>query len=250
MSLPIRHKRKLVLRKSQSEPRLPGLGQRILKRISDLAQCLRDEGVYINLDPSSYALEIFLRMSLGVQRKILTSFSSYLELCQDFRAQRQDLRDAPKLTWAFLKRNGLQPTSNLFSSFRRDDVIEIYNMDHVQIFRSLNFFDAVDVPLFDLLVLDWMCLYKRAPEIESKIFFQMKTALKKPQRTWKFEDVPGHVLHERFSADRKEYFVEMRFQTPLIRRSIKGQRPSSAALLQTSQIYPLPAVELPKVSGQ
>lgn len=228
-------RRKLVLRQPRVRKRFPALGQRLMKEIADLSIKLRAFQCSINLDASEYARDLFPRFSLGMQRKILKSFLEYRETVDEMIRNGGDPRNSLQFTWAYLKRRKLHPTSETFIYLGSDDLIEIYNREYTQIFRSLNFFDQYQIPLFDLLVLDRMTVLRADSKLEEKIFFQMEGGFKSAPRARVFEVSP-HESFERLSADQRSYWVEFRHRSPLVSRSRKPGH--IEALLVTSRVMP------------
>lgn len=218
----------------QKKRKLSSSLNKIFDRIEVLAQLLREEGLEVNERTSSYALGLFLRTSLGLQRKIIQNISTYVGLLESQKQKGADLRDSRRLTWAFLKEQNLQPCFNTFSKIDAFDTIEIFNREYIQIFRNLRFFETFKCPLFDLLVLDWMTLFKRQPEIEEKVFFQMEDSFKCLPRVTNFENINDHCIRERFAENSKDLTIQLKMRSPLMSRTKKTKR--AEVVLITSRI--------------
>jgi len=167
--------------------KLSKLMMRILHRTKEFGHLVRAEGIELKYSPSDFAIDLFSRFNLGSQRRVLKHFEDYLEILKQLKSNGVDLMDSRRLTWAFMKRLNLQPPSNAFSEIDTEDVIEIYNREYVQIFRNLQFFFKFKSSVFDLLILDWMTLFKRDSRIEEKIFFQMESSLRLSRKVKVFE---------------------------------------------------------------
>jgi len=226
---------RVVGKKSNRTKKFPKVFENLQKGIENFSNVLRSDGFKINSEPSEFAKECFLRLPQGAQRKILQNFIQYAELIEELKRQnRQSLSDARQVTWAFLKKLNLQPCSNTFSQIESTDLIEIYSRGYIQIFRSLKFFEHYQCSVFDLLVLDWMTLFKREATIEEKIFFNMEACFKGLPRARSFEGIRNHEVRERFSTEPEALIVSLKTCSPLMSRSKKIKK--AEVVLVTSVI--------------
>ena len=60
-----------------------------------------------------------------------------------------------------LKKAHLFTTESVSSLITNENIVEVYNLDHVQLFRSINFFDLCNYSLLDLLARQWFELFER-----------------------------------------------------------------------------------------
>ena len=215
-------RRKLVLRSYRPKKKFPANGQKLIRKISELDTLLRPLQVTINLEASDYAKDLFCRFSMAAQKRVVSSFEVFVETIQDLIRRQQNPWDSQRLTWAFLQKAGIHPHSRLFQSFQPDDVIEIFNEDFVQIFRSLQFFTHFDLPLFDLLVLDRMTILKSEAKVEEKLFLKLDAALKQ-NRGVESPKRLAQVWSNRFGDCKEQYSIDVKIIGSLLSR---GRRPA------------------------
>ncbi len=235
-------RRKLVLRRTPSHKRFPAIGQRLIRKISDLDLLLRPLGVQINLEPSDYARGLFCRLSLATQRKIVSTLDLYFKTLQELRDRKQDPWDSLRFAWSFLKNARLHPHSRLFERVSKDDVLEVYNRDMTQIFRNLQFLSSYDIPLFDLIVLDRMTVLRSEARLEEKLFLKLDSALRQNKGSESF-NTEACEWFERF-GDSNVYRIHYQTFGSLMAR---GRRPSKVeAVIVSSQVERISSV--PRVS--
>lgn len=212
------------LKKNLRRQRLPKLLVQLQKKIELLERILFAEGLRVSGKASDFAKEVFERSPLGYQRKVIRELDVYTKVLYEFKNSGGDLRDSHRLAWAYLKARQLQPTANTFSSLENDDLIEIFNDQHQQIFRSLNFFETVHASLFDLVVLDWLSLFKRDSQIEEKLFICF-SSLYRQARQWSWlTDIQEHHVDVRFSNESFRFFQTTRLCCALKRRQASLKR--------------------------
>lgn len=226
------------IEKLQKTRRLSRPCLKFMQKLEEFSELLHSEGLIVHSEPSSYSLDLYCRFSVGAQRKFLVGFEKYFELIKEMRSKGLDLFDSRRLTWAFLKSMNWQPCSNTFANIDSKDIIEIYNRDYVQVFRNLQFFEHFNCSVFDLLILDWMTLFKRSSKIEEKIFFQMESAFRGLPRTQWFKGIEKHSIEDRLSKSSHKIWVELKTHSPLISRIKKTKR--SEAMLITSKVQGRP----------
>lgn len=112
-------------------------------------------------------------------------------------------------------------SSDVYEKLDQDRVIEIYNLDNVQVYRSLNFFTFCSYDLSDLLSYEWFELYERSIQVISKLF---EATEKLKQRSYTLEplslmDVPKHIMREKFSEERLAFFIEFEELYPVYNSS-------------------------------
>jgi hypothetical protein len=122
----------------------------------------------------------------------------------------------------------------LFQYLGDEDVLEIFSRDYFQVFRNLQFFKVYQGSVFDLLVLDWMTLFKRQTSLEERIFLMMEESFRGPLAIRDFSNVLPHRAFQRTgSFPGASYFVEHRFRSSLKGRGSRLHR--SVGLLVSSR---------------
>ena len=107
-------------------------------------------------------LPFFKNLDEKNQIEILRSLKTYNEICAETLANGDSLTDSKSFVWQALKKLGLRFSSDMFNFIQQENVIEIYDMNNVQIFRNFNFFGFTSYALEDLLCRPWVELFHRA----------------------------------------------------------------------------------------
>lgn len=96
---------------------------------------------------------------------------------------------------------GLEVRDDFWRTVDRNDLIEIYNADQVQIFRSLNFFKISSYSLLDLLVHEWYVLWERPQQVLNELVATARNLLHGAAPGLQKLHVPVHVLKEAYCPD-------------------------------------------------
>jgi len=135
------------------------------------------------------------------------------------------------LVWWSIRRLGLRPLSDVFAKLEKDDVIEIYNSDFIQVFRSLNMFRFLSYSLEEILCYQWFELFKREQNItESLLSIASNMGAGKITSTVE-PDLPAHTVEEIFSASKNWAKMKFRLITPLF-----GPHGQPAGLMTASKV--------------
>lgn len=144
-----------------------------------------------------------------------------------------DIDDSSRLLRLAVKSIGLSVDSSVYEKIDRSDVIEIYGLDHVQIFRSFNFFRVCSYNLDDVLSHQWFELYERDEQITSALLDTWYDHIASTRALTRMSVGP-HVMREHFSKGRNSVFMEFKYIATIFSGS-----GSKDALLVTSDVKPL-----------
>jgi hypothetical protein len=137
------------------------------------------------------------------------------EILSEQRASGGALSDHRALTWKFLKRMGLTPTSDIFDRLSDEDCLEIYNMEGDQIFRNLNVFDVVSFSIEDLVSLNWKRIFKRNQKVKLRLLdLVWRFATGHFPATYDCSRIPIHVVEEQAGRHGK-IELNMKWISPL-----------------------------------
>lgn len=105
----------------------------------------------------------FPQLEAAAQIQILSGLESHNQLlAASLTEESKSLRPPThSLAWAALKILGLRPPNDAFSTILDTHIVEIYNTNFTQVFRSLNFFNFVSYSLDDLMTNHFSELYTR-----------------------------------------------------------------------------------------
>lgn len=125
------------------------------------------------IEPASATVEAFSKMPVEMQKQILSNISTYIRvLSQDIDKQIEPgiersprIREIARLRWA-LNQFGLKPMNNdVFNVITLDDVIELYNIQGIQLYRNMRFFKVCSYNLLELSVHPWEVLYDKPTHV-------------------------------------------------------------------------------------
>jgi hypothetical protein len=153
-------------------------------------------------------LEKYMTLPEPVQAGILKGFSNYFNVIVQVSKEGVNMSEDSRTTaWWALKKMGYTSQSDFFSVVEKDDMIEFYNSDSIQVFRTLN--------MFSLLSYEWSDLFTRDDAVTEGILnYVTKFTRNELTSTARF-DVPPHNVYERFSSRKNTGFMEPRFVSPL-----------------------------------
>lgn len=143
------------------------LQNRFIELSTSLVEMLKTEGV--KTSPYREGLPHFKELNAKSKEIVLERLKFYHDICLEHIVDGQPLRDSQKFTWRALVKLGLTPNSDLISRIEKDDIVEIYSDDQVQLFRNLEFFDYCSYTLEDLFCIEWWKLFKRDEKISESI---------------------------------------------------------------------------------
>jgi hypothetical protein len=182
---------------------------------TQLSAFLRQEG--ISNRAYNPGLVHFKALDAEKKRAALRHLEFYNSLCLDHQMQQQALRDSQKFTWRALSKFGFTPPSDLLNKISREDVVEIYSEDHIQLFRNFEFFEVCSYTLEELFCIEWWNLFVRPPEINGQLLNMAHQLLAGKAPKGFQGGVPVHVLTEASSESRFAIHFDMQYLMPLYR---------------------------------
>src|SRR6202453_223735 len=87
------------------------------------------------------------KMNLSQLSSIREAFDSYLKICSQAHTQKVDLKNSVSFAQAALRSLKLSAPESFFNTVASDDVVEIYDLSHRQIFRNLRFYELTQYSL-------------------------------------------------------------------------------------------------------
>ena len=157
----------------------------------------------------------FSRLASDVQNRIISSLAAFVDTCVAAAEHGASLRgNSVSAAWWVLSSSRLRPLSDVFDKITELDTIEIYNREHVQIFRSFNMFRCLSYSLDELVTHEWFELYSRPKVEEEKVIATFERAMRE-QVTILDDSGSYHVVSERFSPRLRRARYETRVVSPL-----------------------------------
>jgi hypothetical protein len=147
---------------------------------------------------------------------IYCGFKSYCDLYASAIEEGENIRDDKALLWRTITKLGLRPCSDLMEHIEKNDVVEIYDKNYVQLYRNLRFFELCSYTLLELLTNEWFMLYRRPASITTAMIASVDDVMSGKWRTTKVNvEIPEHFLEEIFSEECNVFKVTQKIQSPL-----------------------------------
>lgn len=136
----------------------------IFSRLDDVAEIMLKHGVSVKTHTQK-ALKKFLNSNDAKKAEILGRLTTLRTILSDVEVlnKKSGINHPEK---ALVERsleffNLKLKHEEFWGEITKDEIIEIYNADDIQIFRTLNFFKTSSYSLMDLLVHEWFQLWER-----------------------------------------------------------------------------------------
>lgn len=116
-------------------------------------------------EASPKALDRILELSDAELLSIAESYELTLQLvATDFPDKKisNEIEKEIRIAKAALRHHGLRAQDSFWESLEKDQIIEIYNSDMKQIYRSFSFFRHCGYSILDLSVFEWFALFQRS----------------------------------------------------------------------------------------
>jgi hypothetical protein len=132
-----------------------------------LTDLLEEEGIVFRAyaDP---LLPYFSLLSNDEQKAVVDNIRLYSEICSRVHKQDGSLTDNIHMVKAALETLGLTVKADDLALINGDQYIEMYGLNHTQIFRSFGILENTTYTFEDLTCRKWYHLYERAPEDHEK----------------------------------------------------------------------------------
>lgn len=135
------------------------------------------------------------------------------QILDQTRAQKQIVADLAHETgteyheeWPLIEKAmslyGLHLKDDFKKILHRNDVIEIYNAEHLQIFRTFNFYEYSAYSYLDLLVNEWFHLWERPKSLLERMYaIGQSVTSGNVTGIMSMADVPEHVYKEIYNSE-------------------------------------------------
>lgn len=190
---------------SHSNSESSELNQSILNSVQQLAM----SGSQVSgraLKPfSKSALSKLATMPLEKKQQITQAIAAQRSIVLDADAletPKEEVHDEWRLILKALDLYGLHLKDDFKSVVHHRDVIEIYNADHLQIFRTFNFYEYSAYSYLDLLMNEWFHLWERPKSLLERLFVMSDAVAKgKIKGIHSMNEFPEHVYKEIYNSE-------------------------------------------------
>lgn len=155
-------------------------------------------------------------------------------------------KETRALTWWALLKLKLRPRSDLFSHLNDSDIIEIYDANNIQVFRTFNMFQCISYTLEELFTYQWFELFKRDQNVTDQLVSMATQLLNAETSDIIFPELPPHFIEDLFGPRRTCSEIQTRLGAPLYTPQNKVGGYLSATRLIRTYDRPARSAHFPK----
>ncbi len=150
------------------------------------------------------------------QASVVRKLEIYVSILEKAVVEKSNLKDNKKLTWTAFKLLGLTPCSDLMNFIKDTNVIELYDHEGFQVFRSLNFFELCSYTVEDIYCRQWTDLFRRPNSAVMEKLMEIAATLTAGNLRHTIRvDLPRHEVMEIDSPFLFELSADVDFLSPL-----------------------------------
>lgn len=194
---------------SNSQSSTDFLSQQVLSTLAAFAKQIAYYGYTVRVYSES-ALSKLETLPPDRKQSIISFYENWCQWISPEGIGPTNPENSEILDKTFLKRAleyyGLEVSDEFMKTIDSETVVEIYGHDMVQLYRSLNFFNASGYSLLDLSVHEWYILWERPRMVTEKMMEYAKDVLTQAVPLTKFV-TPKHVLRETYDTGQTQPFV-------------------------------------------
>ncbi|MCM2353861.1 MAG: hypothetical protein NDI63_09630 [Pseudobdellovibrio sp.] len=128
-----------------------------------------------------------------------------------------------------LKMYDLETDEDFWDKLQKDDVIEVYSSENIQLFRTFNFFKISSYSLLDLLTNEWYHLWERPTFVLGALFQEYTEAMAGKFQKARQVNVACHILKEIYNDESIDFktasvLVEPGIGCPLFEKGTRHVR--------------------------
>lgn len=155
------------------------------------------------------SVQILLGLSTARQLEIQDSLSKTINI---IKAVTQDIEITDKSSDVKLMQKAISHFNFKLKNYTWENtaenlVIELYNRDSVQLFRSLNFFNTCGYSLLDLCVHEWFILWERPRKVMEQVHSIVNNVLTGDSHDSYQMNVPRHIIRETYDDGTTQPFL-------------------------------------------
>ncbi len=186
----------------------------LMKRLEAFCELAEAEGVRIR-PYTERCIQEFRNFPAEVQTLIYKNFNFYFEAVRSIQASGIALRDTPRSLWHLFKLRGLRPTSDLFTVITDRSIVELYLPNHIQWYRSFNYYEYTSYSLGDLICYKWNDLFSHDEALVNYIMEAGEGIFSGAIKRSVFPPFEPVVSQEQFSDKRYRAQVHMQMLSPI-----------------------------------
>lgn len=158
----------------------------------------------------------FAALNYVQKSKTIRALETSVQVYRATLAAGNSLGDSRALVWNYLKHFGLVPCSDLFSRIGEQDLVEIFDRDHFQIFRNFRFFEFCSYTIEDILCRPWVELFIRDDSSAGEQLIQIAMHMSSGNaRETVATNIRPHTIREIKSVFCHEIEIDVKYVSPL-----------------------------------
>lgn len=165
------------------------------------------------------------------KRSVIQHLTAQWQVAQTHITSQGEADNNAKSLWSALKVYGLNPGGDLFGFLEQDDMIEVYTLDGIQIWRNCNVMEICSYTIEEVNCYDWEERYDRKETDNIVIRRAIGAMLDLNGKGYIRANIPYHIVEEKFSQERLRLNVSHGYFFPLL-----GQENQVTAFLVTSKV--------------
>lgn len=166
---------------------------------------------------ASKALPYYGLLSTSEQKDVIDNISAYNAICKEVHDAGGSLKDNKLLLKTALKKFGWSVEPETYDKFTDDHMLEIYNLQYTQVFRSFRFFCFSSYTLEDIYCRKWYHLYDRQEHDQQ---YMLKVAndfiQQSPPKTMQLEIRP-QLIRELATLERLSNYSTIEWLVPVLK---------------------------------
>jgi hypothetical protein len=179
--------------------------QRVLQNASRFAEALKKLGYSVRVCSSASLLRL-PEVSLERKIKIAEDFELWSQWIDELDPTTSDGDMEFDLLRRALDHHGFHADEEFWKTLEKDQIVEFYGEDMVQLFRSFNFFEITGYSLLDISVFEWYKLWDRPSRVLEAVAAELKESLEVYIPVKRFL-TPKHIIREIHNTGDSEPFL-------------------------------------------
>ncbi len=160
-------------------------------------------------------LPYFSNLRVDHQKIIVSVLESQFEIYSASYSAGISLRDTAQLSWQAIRRLGYVPSYDFFDKIQKDDFLEIYTLDSIQVFRDINFYRICSYSIEDLVTRPLIDLVDRPAEITEKIYYWVGKVMVGEVTATIDPQIPLHTVRELDSEFKIRTELKIKWYSPM-----------------------------------
>jgi hypothetical protein len=158
-----------------------------------------------------HAWERFLALPSQTRCQIEQSWKDQAAFIQAALDQNLDACDEREMLKFAASKLNLLGDSSLLERIEKDDVVEILNEHHIQVYRSFSCFSLCNYSLVELACYPWFELYERSSVISKQILDRFAHVMDGKSQFDDLSDLPEYSLRELMTEERALFSMREKF---------------------------------------